>query len=122
VSNLKPTIPPVLEDLSPQEIYILVKGQIPFDLILGFHSGRFKPNQKHRQILTVASLKFYPKSKESIRIYLQRRKYRAVHQFISFSEKSDLLRQTDSRTYESKLNNLVAAHWDEIVTEIARGS
>ena len=109
-------IPIPLQSLSLKELFILT-SILPYKLE-GFAKGEFRPNPANREKLSVISLPFYKWNELEKRLFVQRKKYRAVMPFITEGEKDELA--SDSAKYAQKLNILVDRHWHEILKRLAR--
>lgn len=111
--NSKNILPLILQDLSAKELFLYSK--IPLSFLESFIAGKFKPNVEHREKLSYVSRMFYGLSKIEIRAQITRRKFRAIRNFYSLSERDFLFDQTDDDSYCKTLDQYVEKYWDEIV-------
>jgi len=110
-------LPPPLHGLSPREVFIFTG--IPLHLVEGFTKGKFKPNPSDREKLSRASLLFYKWSEVEKRLFVERRKYRAVRAFLSLEEKESLFNCLGKISYSKKLDEYIEKYFDQITVAIA---
>ncbi len=114
--NSKNVLPKIFHDFSAKELFLY--SRIPFNYLESFITGRFKPNVEHREKLSYVSRMFYGLSKDEKRAQIERKKFRAVRNFLSFSERDFLFDQTDDDSYCKILDQYVEKYWKEIVASI----
>lgn len=115
-TNSKSTIPPPIQHLSTKEIYLFTK--IPLFKLESFAAGEFKPNKKDAQRLYDFSRRFYNNNKDYLAAIVQKKKYKAVRNFLSFSEKENLVNLPRDE-YNQRLNEFLDRFWDQVVIGIA---
>ena len=112
-NNLSPSI----RNLTAVDIFLFTK--ISIHLLEGFITGKFKPNSQDREKLSDLSRRFYRRSENQIRAYVDRKKYREVRPFLSTAEKDNLFSQKTEELYSRTLDKLVKQHFDQIVLALA---
>jgi hypothetical protein len=109
-------IPPKIQNLSIKEIFLFTG--IPLYLLEGFATGKFKPSEADCERLTDLARPFYKLENSQIRDYVDRKKFRELRPFISFTEKQKLLSLESHAKYRKKLNELLDKHFDQIAAKI----